>query len=71
MTVVKEGKTIINQQDVTCPKCEAILNIILKDLEPTPKHGIYFYVCPCCGRRHSITDNELNDDIKFGLGLIK
>lgn len=71
MKIVKEGKPIINQQEVTCPKCEAILELTPTDLESAPKYGTYFYVCPCCGRRHSITKKDLNDDIKFWLGLVK
>lgn len=71
MKIVKEGKKIFNHQVITCPKCEAILELPPTDLKAASKYGTYFYKCPCCGRRHSITEKDLNDDIKFGLGIIK
>ena len=71
MKIIQEGKKIINQQEVTCPKCEAKLIVCPEDLERTPTYGTYFYVCPCCGRRHSLIQKYLNEDMKFGLGLSK
>ena len=59
MNIVKDGKEIINQQEITCPKCEAVLEIVPSDLVSAPKRGTYFYTCPCCKRRHSITEKKI------------
>lgn len=70
MKVIKEGKIKATMQ-VTCKTCEAELEIEAGDVKkclddqfaPTP----YFYRCPCCGSKEYLGDEDLTEEIFYGL----
>ena len=69
MQVIKTGKKIIGTQQVTCRKCEAILEIEAKDLTlyDKPYKSSYYFTCPCCSRAQLIYRDDLSEDIIFDL----
>ena len=76
MRIIKEGKKIIGTQQVECPKCNAVLELVASDLTEHPGNGFmiqttYSYECPCCFRTHHITYDEMNADILFDMEHIK
>ena len=71
MKVIAEGKKIIGTMEVTCGKCEAVLEIEAKDLSFSNNANsvtpTYYYTCPCCSRTQYISHDELNEDVLFDL----
>lgn len=71
MKVITPGKKIVGTMQVTCNKCEAVLEIEAKDLTiyENTHHSTkpYYYTCPCCSRSHLIYRDDLNEDIVFDL----
>ena len=71
MKVIKEGKEIKGKMRVTCPKCEAELEIEACDMKKLPDDGKYpgeyYYICPCCHRTQLISHNKLTEEIRFDI----
>lgn len=66
MTIIKPGKNIPAEQEVTYSTCEAILLIVPLDLTENP-NGSYSFTCACCKRDNTIKKSELSEPLMFGL----
>ena len=71
MKVIAPGKKIVGTMQVTCGKCEAVLEIEARDLtlyeNSCRSTKPYYYTCPCCSRAQLISRDDLNEDIIFDL----
>ena len=68
MKIIKEGKKLINTMQVTCKKCEAVLEIEAKDLVGNSQDDeIYTYKCPCCQRTQYIQTKNMSEEVVFDL----
>jgi len=69
MKVIKQGRDEDRMQ-VTCNRCEAVLEITSADLgheEAEYMPGTYFYNCPCCCAKHYLKMHEMTRKMREGV----
>ena len=68
MKVIKEGKKDVATMQVTCAKCNAVLEVEAADFEVTTDNTqfqrlLFKFCCPCCNRANYLTRNEIAKEI--------
>ncbi len=66
MKIIKEGNKKVMTMKVTCPFCQAELEVEAKDFIRPEGGGLVYLICPCCNGRMSMGYTSLPLEIVNG-----